>query len=425
MTSQRTVVVTGIGAITPLGTDAPSTWQAMLAGKSGITPIEADWADSLDVRIAGQITLDLQTVLDRVQMRRMDRFAQLGVIAATQAWKDAGFQLVSALTDSSNGLDPDRVGVTQGTAIGGLNTIISQWEVLKEKGPRRVTPFLAPMLMPNSGAAHIGLLVGARAGVHTPVSACASGSEAIAIAMDMIRSDQADVVIAGGAESILHPLPLAAFGVMRAASRLNEEPTRASRPWDVDRDGFVFAEGATSLVLESLEHAQARHAHIYGTVLGAGISADAFDMVKPDQSGQELALRRALVDADVKPAEIVHINAHATSTPAGDLTEAYAIRNVLGDDTDHVVVTSTKSMVGHLLGAAGALETMAALLALCDRMVPPTINLDNPEHDLPIDVAANVSRPLPSTGRLVALNNSFGFGGHNACVVVSNDNQRN
>jgi 3-oxoacyl-[acyl-carrier-protein] synthase II len=279
------------------------------------------------------------------------------------------------------------------------------------------------MLMANAPAANVGLAVHAKAGVHTPVSACASSNEAISLALDQLRLGRADMAVVGGTEATIHPLPIAAFGQMQALSRRNDEPERASRPWDRGRDGFVMGEGSAIMVLETLEHAKARGAKIYGTIAGSGISADSHDIVQPDPTGegQSGAMIKALADAKLTPADIVHVNAHGTSTPQGDITEAGSIRTALGDDTDHVVVTSTKSMTGHLLGGAGALETIATLLALRDRMVPPTINLEDPEPDLGIDIAANVARPLQG-GDLAAINNSFGFGGHNVAIAVTNAN---
>ncbi len=305
------------------------------------------------------------------------------------------------------------------TGIGGMQTLLGQWDVHKEKGPRRVSPLTVPMLMANASAANISLRLGARSVVHTPVSACASSNEALSDARDMIELGRADVVVAGGTEGVIHPFTVNAFSQMQAMSRRNDDPTRASRPWDVDRDGFVLGEGAVVFVLESLEHAQARGAKIYGELAGAGVTADAFDIVQPDPSGttQAIAMRKAMAAADLGPSDIVHVNAHATSTPAGDMGEARSIREALGPDSA-AVVTATKSMTGHLLGGAGALESMATLLALRHRQVPPTINLDNPEPELEIDIATKV-RELPE-GDIAGINNSFGFGGHNVAVVFTN-----
>ncbi|MCW2810813.1 MAG: fabF [Friedmanniella sp.] len=413
MTRTR-VVVTGIGATTPLGGDARSTWDAMLAGTSGVKRIEADWADDLAVKIAAFAKVDPVDVLERVEARRLDRSAQLGVVAAMEAWADAGFGL-----KEENTVDRDRLGVAIATGIGGLNTLLGQWDVQQAKGSRRVSPLAIPMLMANATAANVSLRIGARAGVHTPVSACASSNESISLGLDMLRLGRADVCLVGGTEGVIHPMPIACFSQMQAMSRRNDEPERASRPWDVDRDGFVLGEGAAMFVIETLEHAQARGARIYGELAGAGISADSHDIVQPNPTGQTqaAAMTKALREADLSPRDIVHVNAHATTTPQGDLTEISSILQSLGEDTE-AVVTGTKSMTGHLLGGAGALESLATLLALYHRKVPPTINLDNPEADLRVDIATSV-RELPS-GDLAAINNSFGFGGHNVAVVLTN-----
>lgn len=411
---QIRVVVTGIGATTPLGGNAASTWEGLLAGRSGVSRIEADWTHDLPVKIAAQVAVDPSTVLERVEARRLDRSAQLAVIAAAEAWADAGFGL-----KEDNPVDRSRLGVAIATGIGGLNTLLGQWDVHKEKGARRVSPLAIPMLMANASSANVSLRLGAQAFAHTPVSACASSNESIAMALDMMRLGRADVVVAGGTESVVHPMPIACFANMQAMSRRNDEPERASRPWDVDRDGFVLGEGAAMLVLETLEHAQARGARIYGELAGAGISADAHDMVQPNPTGetQARAMTMALREAGLQPGDVVHVNAHATSTPQGDLTELSSIRQALGQHTE-AIVTGTKSMTGHLLGGAGALESMATLLALHHRRVPPTINLDNPDADLGADIATKV-RDLPA-GDLAAVNNSFGFGGHNVAVAFTN-----
>lgn len=412
-----TVVITGFGATTPLGGDAPSTWDGLLAGRSGVRLLEEDWAAELPTRIAALVAVEPSEVIDRVEARRLDRSSQLALVAALEAWKDAGFGL-----DEENTLDRDRLGVVCGTGIGGLHSLLGNWDVYRDKGPRRVSPFTIPMLMANAPAANIGLKIGARAGIHTPVSACASSNEAISQGVDMLRLGRADVAVVGGTEAVVHPLPLAAFGNMQALSRRNDEPERASRPWDTDRDGFVLGEGAVLMVIETLEHAQARGARIYGTIAGAGISADSHDMVQPDPVGygQTLAMKRALAESKLLPTDIFHVNAHATSTPQGDITEAASIRSALGEHAGSVIVNGTKSMTGHLLGGAGALETFATVMALRDRKVPGTINVESIEPDLGVDVAT-VVRDLPD-GDLAAINNSFGFGGHNVAVVVTNEN---
>ena len=412
-----TVVVTGFGATTPLGGDAATTWDRLVAGTPGVHALTHDWAAELPTRIAAEAAVDPATIIERVEARKMDRSTQLGLVAALAAWQHAGFG-----PTEDNPVDPHRLAVSIGTGIGGLHTLLGQWDVQKEKGHRRVSPFTIPKLMANAPAATVGLRLRARAGVHTPVSACASGNEAIAQGLDLIRLGRADVVVAGGAEGVIHPLPLAAFGQMQALSRRNDEPERASRPWDVDRDGFVLGEGAAILVLESLEHARARGARIWATLAGAGTTSDAYDMVAPDPSGQGQAeaVRLAVADAELSPDDIRHVNAHATSTPAGDGTEAHSVREALGDATDQVIFTGTKSQTGHLLGAAGAMESVFTVLALKNRLVPPTINLDHPEEGLDIDIATT-PRPLPG-GDIAAINNSFGFGGHNLAVAFTTDN---
>ncbi|NNG21213.1 beta-ketoacyl-[acyl-carrier-protein] synthase family protein [Naumannella sp. ID2617S] len=413
----RTVVITGLGATTPLGGDVASTWQGLLEGRSGVHALTEDWAEQLPTRFAAKVVTEPTEVVPRHEARRMDRASQLAVMAGLEAWADAGFGL-----GEENDLDRERLAVSIGTGIGGLHSLLENWDVMKERGVRRVSPFTIPMLMANAPASQIGLRIGAKAGVHTPVSACASSNEALAQGLTIVRDGRADVCVVGGTEGVVHPLPIAAFGQMQALSRRNDEPERASRPWDVDRDGFVLGEGAVVLVLETLEHATARGAKIYGTLAGTGISADSHDIVQPDPTGtgQASAMARALADAQLSAGDIAHVNAHATSTPQGDITEAGSIRKALGEN-NQAIVTGTKSMTGHLLGAAGALESLATVLALRHRQVPPTINLENPEPDLGIDIAANTARSLPQ-GDLAALNNSFGFGGPNVAIAFTNAN---
>ncbi|MGZ4473658.1 MAG: beta-ketoacyl-ACP synthase II [Nocardioidaceae bacterium] len=409
--SATRVLVTGLGTTSPVGGDVPTTWAALLAGQSGVRPIKHEWAEQLSTQIAAEVAVDPTDVLDRVKARRLDRSGQLALVAALEAWADSG------LAEDGVELDQERLGVAMASGIGGVQTLLSNYDALKEKGPRRVSPLAIPMLMPNSPAANIGLAIGAKAGVHTPVSACASGNEAIALGIDMIRLGRADVVVVGGTEAAVHALPMAAFGQMMALSKRNDEPEKASRPWDKGRDGFVLGEGAAVLVLESEEHAQRRGAKVYAEAAGAGITADSHDIAQPDPAGlgATRAMKMALREAGLKPGDIAHINAHATSTPQGDVAEALAIKNALGEDAaSHLVLTSTKSMTGHLLGAAGALESLAVVLALQNRVVPPTINLDDPE-DIGLDIAAE-KRTLPD-GPLAALNNSFGFGGHNVAIA--------
>ncbi|MEH1098740.1 beta-ketoacyl-ACP synthase II [Micromonospora sp. CPCC 205561] len=401
------VVVTGLGATTPLGGDVASTWDAMLAGRSGVSPLTQEWAAQLPVRIAAQLAVEPTGVIDRVKLRRLDRSEAIALIAAQQAWADSG------LADS--GLDPERLGVSVGSGIGGALTLLAQDDILEASGPRRVSPHTIPMLMPNGPAAWVGLELGAKAGVHSVASACATGAEAIALGMDMIRAGRADVVVAGGTEAVIHQLPIAGFSSMRAMSTRNDEPELASRPWDKARDGFVLGEGAGIVVLERADHAAARGARVYARLAGAGLTSDGYDIVQPHPEGEGAirAIAMAIADADVARQDIVHVNAHATSTPVGDVAEITALRAALGD---HPVLTSTKSMSGHLLGAAGALESIATVLAIRDGVVPPTINLDDPDDGLSLDVAANEPRRMDIPA---ALNNSFGFGGHNVALVFT------
>ncbi|MEU6023605.1 beta-ketoacyl-ACP synthase II [Micromonospora sp. NPDC048871] len=405
--SRSDVVVTGLGATTPLGGDVASTWDAMLNGHSGVSALTQEWAEQLPVRIAAQLAVDPATVLDRVKLRRLDRSEAIALIAAHQAWADAG------LADSAP--DPERVGVSIGSGIGGAVTLLAQDDILEASGPRKVSPHTVPMLMPNGPAAWVGLELGAQAGVHSVASACATGAEAIALGLDMIRAGRADVVVAGGTEAVIHPLPIAGFASMRAMSTRNDEPQRASRPWDKGRDGFVLGEGAGIVVLERAEHAAARGARVYARLAGSGITSDGYDIVQPhpEGAGAIRAIEKAIIDADVAKSDIVHVNAHATSTPVGDLAEIKALHQALGD---HPVLTATKSMSGHLLGAAGALESIATILSIRDGLVPPTINLDDPDDGLDLDVATNKAREMSIEA---ALNNSFGFGGHNVALIFT------
>ncbi|MFI9355670.1 beta-ketoacyl-ACP synthase II [Streptomyces lydicus] len=414
--TNRTVVVTGIGATTPLGGDSASTWEALLAGRSGVSTLEQDWAAELPVRIAGQIAVEPSEIIPRPQARKLDRSAQFALVAAQEAWKDAGF---TAKAGEDTSVNPDRLGAVIASGIGGVTTLLDQYDVLKEKGVRRVSPHTVPMLMPNSPSANVGIEFNARAGVHTPVSACASGAEAIGYAIEMIRSGRADVVVAGGTEAAIHPLPIVAFGNMMAMSKNNDDPQGASRPWDVDRNGFVLGEGAGVIILESEEHAKARGAKIYAEAVGQGISADAHHITQPEPSGTGIAaaLTNLIDNTGLDPAEIVHVNAHATSTPAGDVGELRALRKAFGDDVDHMAITSTKSMTGHLLGGAGGIETVATVLALKNRIAPPTINIDQLDPEADADIVRGEPRKLPAEGTIAALNDSFGFGGHNVVLA--------
>jgi 3-oxoacyl-[acyl-carrier-protein] synthase II len=394
------VVVTGLGATTPLGGDVATFWDGLLAGRSGVVALTDDWAKELPVRIAAPMAVDPTEVLPRVQARRLDRAEQAALVASKQAWADAGFE---GRTDEC-GLDPARVAVVVGTGIGGVTSLLGQYDIMQAKGPDRVSPLMIPMNMPNGPAAYVGLDIGARAGVHTTVSACASGSEAIAYGLDLIQLGRADIVLVGGTE--------ACFAQMRAMSTRNDEPHRASRPFDKGRDGFVLGEGAGMLVLERASSAAARGRTPYAVLAGAGITADSYDIVAPDPggNGQRRAATFAIERAGVSFDDVVHVNAHATSTPTGDGPEAAWIAALLGEDT---VVSATKSMTGHLLGAAGAIEAIATVLAVQNDIVPPTINLDDPDDDVRVDVpreARHMSIPA-------ALNDSFGFGGHNTALL--------
>jgi 3-oxoacyl-[acyl-carrier-protein] synthase II len=408
MTVKR-VVVTGLGTTSPVGGDVSSTWDALVKGQSGVRRLDDPWAEDMPVKIAGRIAVEPTEVLERVKARRLDRSSQFAMVAAMEAWADAGLEGAD--------VDHDRVGVAMASGIGGVTTLLANYDALLEKGPRRVSPLAVPMLMPNAPAANISLYVGARAAVNTPVSACASGNEAISLGLDQIRLGRADVVLAGGTEAAIHPLPMAAFANMMALSKNTGDPTTVSRPWDLARDGFVLGEGAGVLVLESEEHAKARGARIYAEVLGAGITADSHDIAQPDPAGRggARAIVRALEEAGIAASDIVHINAHATSTPQGDIAEGLMIHATLGSHADQVVVTSTKSMTGHLLGGAGALEAIATVLALHHRVSPPTINLDDKDPKVELDIPTS-ARDLPS-GDIAALNNSFGFGGANVAVA--------
>jgi 3-oxoacyl-[acyl-carrier-protein] synthase II len=406
----RRVVVTGLGALTPIGKNVSETWANALAGKSGIVKINQPWAEGLAAQIAGLVTVDPFEVLDRVSARRMDRSTQLGVIAVKEAWADAG----------TPDIDKERLGVFFGTGIGGLSTVLEQYDILNSRGPDRVNPMTVPMIMPNSAAAMVGLEVGARAGVHSPVSACATSAEAIAGALEMIRNNRADIVVAGGTEACVNRLAIAAFASMRALSTRNDEPQLASRPYDINRDGFVMGEGAGALILEEEQHAIKRGAKIYGVVSGAGMSSDGYHIAapEPEGAGAARAMKFALTDANAKATDVSHINAHATSTPVGDIAEYKAMRSALGDALDNVVVTATKSMTGHLLGGAGAVESVFTIMGLKEGLIPPTINLDNQDPEIQVNVAKNLPFKLASDAHF-ALNNSFGFGGHNVCIAFS------
>jgi 3-oxoacyl-[acyl-carrier-protein] synthase II len=417
-TDRTTVVITGLGAITPVGADVASTWDSLLAGRSGVTRLTEDWASDLPARIAAWAAADPATLVDRVQARRLDRCEQFALVAAREAWADAGTPEV----------EPERLGVVVSSGIGGVASTLAAYDTLREKGWQRLSPYTVPMLMPNGSAGWIGIELGARAGVHTTVSACASGAEAIGYGMEMIRSGRADVVLAGGTEAAIIPLNIAAFAAMRALSTRNDEPERASRPFDKGRDGFVLGEGAGMVVLESAEHAARRGATVHAVAAGVGYSADAHHIAQPepDGTGVVLAIRRVLADAGLDPDQVTHVNAHATSTPAGDVVECQAIASALGPaalssrGTGGVVISATKSMTGHLLGGAGAVESVAAILALRERVAPPTINLEDPDDNAGIHIATEPTKLHPrGTAPMAVLNNSFGFGGHNVALAFT------
>lgn len=408
------ICVTGLGAVSPLGLGAAETWEAVRAGRSGIRPLDAPWVTDLPVRIGAPVTAELP--LERSEARHMDRCSQLGMVAAQEAWQDAGFEGVAG--SESCPLDPRRVATVVGVGIGGLDTTLDQSEAFRDRGARAVSPFSVPMLIPSGPAGHLGLAVGARAGVHTVVSACASGSEAVLRGAQLIWAGDADVVVVVGTEAALVPVAIAGFAAMRALSTRNDEPAAASRPFDAGRDGFVMGEGAAALVLEHPRHARARGVRPHARFLAGAVTSDSHHVAQPAPQAQEAtrAIRLAMERADVTARDIVHVNAHATGTPAGDVAEARAYREALGPHADQVAVSATKSMTGHLLGAAGALEAVLTVEALRHRAAPPTLNVDDLDPEVCLDVVGASSRPLPQ-GPITAVSSSFGFGGHNVALV--------
>lgn len=404
-----TIVVTGIGATSPIGGTARESWSALLAGESGARTLEQPWVaeHELPVTFAAQAKVRPEEVLERQEIKRLDPSAQFALIAAREAWADAG----------APDIVPERILVDYATGIGGLWTLLDAWDVLKEKGPRRVLPMTIPMLMPNAAAAAISMGLGARAGARTVVSACASGTEAIANAYEHLQQGLADIVVAGGTEAVVHPLPIAAFASMQALSKRNDDPAAASRPYDVDRDGFVLGEGAAAIVLETKEHALARGVRIYAELAGGSVTSDSYHITAPDPegSGAARAVLAALAQAGATPDDVTHINAHATSTPVGDVAEFEALKRVFGDRVGSIPVSATKASTGHLLGGTGALEAVFTILALHERTAPPTINLDNQDERIPLDVVTS-PRPL-GDGPQLAISNSFGFGGHNSVIA--------
>ncbi len=408
--SVRRVVVTGMGAITPLGMGVGALWDGLIAGRSGIRNIARFDATGFDVHFGGECSdFNPAAVLDHRQIKRMDRFAQLAVAAAKEAFANCGL--------AGGKFDSRRAGVIIGTGIGGLSELEEQHRRLFEKGPGKVSAFTIPKLMANAGSGHISIEFGLQ-GVNTAVAtACASAGNAMGDALSAIRNNLADVIVTGGSEAALTPLGLAAFAAMKALSTRNDAPAAASRPWDKGRDGFVLSEGAGVLVFEELEHAKARGATIYCEVVGFGCGGDAGDMVQPDPEGAGAgrAMRDALRDARLNPDEIHYINAHATSTPLGDIAETRAIKSVFGAAARKVPVSSTKASTGHLLGASGGIEAIAAILAIRNNTLPPTINLEEPDSECDLDYVPKTARDARVR---VAMSNSFGFGGHNAAIIV-------
>ncbi|GAB2976457.1 beta-ketoacyl-[acyl-carrier-protein] synthase family protein [Amycolatopsis acidiphila] len=408
------VVITGLGATTPLGGDVASTWDGLLAGRSGIRRIEADWVERFDlpVKIGATLAEEPTETLPRVQARRLDRCEQIALIAARQAWADAGF---TEPTDEHSDVEPERLGVSIGTGIGGPLTLLSQDDLLEEHGIRKVSPLTVPMLMPNGPAAQVSIDLKARAGVHSPASACASGAEGIANGFQMIQNGRADVVVAGGTESCIHPITIAGFAQARTVSTNNDDPAHASRPFDTDRDGFVLGEGAGVVVLERADRAKARGAKIYGRLAGYGITSDAYHITgnHPEGIGQVAAMTHAIEMAGLTAQDVQHVNAHATATVVGDIGEANAIRKAIGS---HPVVTAPKGALGHLVGGAGAVEGIATLLAMYHGIVPATLNLTNLDPKVELDVVSGEPRKGEYT---VAISNSFGFGGHNTALLFT------
>lgn len=401
----KKIVITGLGATTPLGGTMASTWDALLAGESGARTIEAEWVEQyeLPVTFAAQARVAAADVLERVETKRLDPSSQFALIAGREAWADAG------LTE----LAPERLGVEWATGIGGVWTLLDAWDTLRERGPRRVLPMTVPMLMPNGPGAAVGMDLGARAGIRTAVSACASSTESLVNAYDHLQAGDADVIIAGGSEAAIHPITIASFAAMQALSKRNDDPARASRPYDIDRDGFVMGEGAAAIVVETEEHAKARGAKIYAELIGGSVTSDAYHITAPDPEGSAAAraMLQTITNAGYDVSDVRHINAHATSTPVGDIAEFNALKRIFGDKLASIPVSATKASTGHLLGGAGAIEAAFTIKALETRTLPPTINLENQDPEIQVDV---VTSPRSLEGDAVAISNSFGFGGHNA-----------
>ncbi|AKG34683.1 3-oxoacyl-ACP synthase [Paenibacillus durus ATCC 35681] len=408
------VVVTGMGVMTSLGKDLETFWNSLMSGKSGVSTIESFDVSEYPTRIAASIKdFDPEELFGRKEARKMDRFVQFALAAGQLALNDSGLVI-------GENIEAERVGVSVGSGIGGLGTWEDQHNLLLEKGPKRVSPFFIPMMIANMGSGQLSISLGAKGPNTTQVTACATGSHAIGDSLRIIQRGDADAMICGGAEATIRPTGMAGFCAMKAMSTRNDEPEKASRPFDSDRDGFVMGEGAGILVLESLEHALQRGAWIYAEVIGYGLSGDAHHMTEPDPDGAARCMKMAIRDAGIKPEEIDYINAHGTSTPVGDKSETAAIKMALGDHAYKVPVSSTKSMTGHLLGAAGGVEAIICGLSLQNNMIAPTINLDNPDPECDLDYVPNKPREAELN---IAMSNSFGFGGHNATVILKKYNQ--
>jgi 3-oxoacyl-[acyl-carrier-protein] synthase II len=405
----KRVVITGLGVKTALGQNLETFWNQLVAGKSGVSLIENFDVSEYPTRIAAEIKdFDIESYVDRKEARRMDRFVQFAVAASVDALKDANL-------DIRQDTDPERVGVYVGSGIGGLSTWEEQHKILLEKGPKRVSPFFIPMMIANMGSGQISMVTGAKGPNSTIVTACATGTHSIGDSFKLIQRGDADVMICGGAEAAITPTGMAGFCALRAMSLRNDDPTRASRPFDVDRDGFVMGEGAGVLILESYEHAKKRNAKIYAEVIGYGMSGDAHHMTEPDPEGAARCMLRAIQDAKIQVEDISYINVHGTSTPVGDFSETSAIKKSFGSQAYKVAISSTKSMTGHLLGAAGGVEALISALSIQHDLIPPTINLDHQDPECDLDYVPNHHR---KTKVQVAMSNSFGFGGHNATIIL-------
>ena len=410
-TAERRVVVTGLGAVTDVGVTVPTLWESVVEGRSGVGPITAfEQGPEWTVRIGGEASdWDPLECLDTRDLKRMDRFCAMAVYAALEAANDCGIDLDKG--------DPYRRGVVVGSGVGGILTIETGHALLIKYGPRKVSPFTVPKLMINAAAGSVSIRLNLRGANSAPATACATGAHAIGNALRLIQRGDADVMFAGGAEAAITPLCISSFSAMKALSVRNDDPQRASRPFDRDRDGFVLAEGAAILVLEELEQAKDRGATIYAEITGFGSSGDAYHIAAPEPTGYGAlrAMKAAIADAGINPDQVDYINAHGTSTPLGDAAEVQAVKQLFGDHARTLVMSSTKSMTGHTLGAAGGIESLITALAVRNGIVPPTINLDNPDDGFDLDFAANTAQERPLQ---LALNNSFGFGGHNVCLAI-------